>query len=318
MKIPDSLDNSRLDVALTTLLDTTRSQIKKLIEHDLVFVNNSLPKKSGDIVHTGDEITVHDQLAGETLEHHIEQSVDVTIVPSVLTETDDYVVINKPSGLLTHPTQANETWSVSHWIWQQYPTLKKVGEYENRPGIVHRLDKETSGIMVIAKNQPMFDSLKAQFKDRTIDKQYTALVHGRIERDTDVIDFDIGRGHDGKMVARPKTDTLLLKNVGKHQEGKTANTEFFVTKRYSRYSLLDIHIYSGRTHQIRVHMFAYNHPVVGDPLYTQQRLNKKLDKEIGRLFLHAKTLAFTDLQDNRIETIAELPKELSSILETLS
>jgi 23S rRNA pseudouridine1911/1915/1917 synthase len=318
MKIPDSLDKTRLDVALTTLLKTTRSQIKKLIEHDCIFVNGSLPKKSGDIVHTGDSIDIHEQAQAETLEHQIEQSVDTTIIPDILRETDTYIVINKPSGLLTHPTQANELWSVSHWIWQQYPALKTIGEYPNRPGIVHRLDKETSGVMVIAKTQPMFEALKMQFKDRTVDKQYTALVHGIIERDTDIINFDIGRGHDGKMVARPKTDTLLLKNVGKHQQGKVATTEFFVTKRFSRYTLLDIHIYSGRTHQIRVHMFAYNHPVVGDPLYTQQKINKKLDTKIGRLFLHANTLTFTDLNGISITTVAPLPEKLTEIIETLS
>lgn len=318
MKIPESLHNKRLDIALTELLGTTRSQIKKLIQHDLVFVNDALPKKSGDIVHEGDTITVQEQQASDTIEHHIEESIDMDLVPDVLRDTDDYLVINKPSGLLTHPTQANEAWSLSHWVWKHYPALKTVGEYENRPGIVHRLDKETSGVMVIAKTQPMFDALKEQFKNRTMDKRYTALVHGLIERDTDIIDFTIGRGNDGKMVARPKTDKLLLKNVGKHQEGKTAKTEFFVTKRYSRYSLLDIKLYSGRTHQIRVHMYAYNHPVVGDPLYTQSKINKNLDKKIGRMFLHAAKLTFTDLAGEDIETSAPLPAELSELLDTLS
>jgi 23S rRNA pseudouridine1911/1915/1917 synthase len=129
----------------------------------------------------------------------------------VVAETKEYLVIDKPAGLLSHPTQAGEAWSLSHWVWKNYPKLKGIGEYDDRPGIVHRLDKDTSGLMVIAKTQEMFMHLKEQFKDRSVDKRYTTLVHGLVEAEIDVIDFDIDRGRDGRMVARPKTNVLLLK-----------------------------------------------------------------------------------------------------------
>jgi 23S rRNA pseudouridine1911/1915/1917 synthase len=308
---------TRLDIALTTLLEVSRSQVKKMITHDRILINDKAPKKSGDIVHEGDKITILPALAEKVFEE-VTESVDTSLSPEVVKETDDYLLIDKPAGLLSHPTQAGEPWSLSHWVWKNYPALKTVGEYADRPGIVHRLDKDTSGLMIIAKTQPMFDHLKEQFKGREIDKNYTALVHGNLERDTDIVDFDIDRGKDGRMVARPKTDNLLLRNVGKDQPGKYAKSEFFVHGRYSRYTLVDIKIYTGRTHQIRVHMFAYGNPVVGDPLYTQNSINQNLDKSIGRLFLHATSLAFSDLDGERIETTIPLAAELQTVLDTLN
>lgn len=318
MYIPPELDQVRLDIALSTLLDISRSQAKKMIDADRVRINQALPKKQGDIVHANDLIEISEALPDLIASQDKTPTEDTSQVPTIVTETSDYIVINKPAGLLTHPTEAGESWSVSHWVWQHYPALRSVGEYPNRPGIVHRLDKETSGLMVIAKTQAMFISLKEQFKTRAIEKEYTALVHGIIDRDTDSIDFDIDRGRDGRMVARPKRDPLKLKNVGKEQPGKSAKTEFFVLDRFSRYTLLNVHIYTGRTHQIRVHLFAYNHPVVGDTLYTHKKINHTLDQSLGRLFLHAAVLAFTDQQGERIRCTAELPTDLATILETLA
>lgn len=316
MIIPETHTGERLDVALTDLLALSRSQVKKMIQKDQILVNGSLPKKSGDIVKTGDAITLQDAIEETGFEVVVEH-VDTSLSPEIVVETDDYLVINKPAGLLTHPTQAGEPWSLSHWVWSAFPALKGVGEYDDRPGIVHRLDKETSGLMVIAKTQEMFDALKSQFKNRSISKHYTTLVHGVVERDVDTIDFDIDRGTDGRMVARPKTDPLKLKNIGKHQPGKYAKTEFLVLGRYSRYTLLDVTIHTGRTHQIRVHLYAYNHPVVGDPLYTHQKLNRSLDERVDRLFLHAHLLAFTDLHGERIETQIDLPPALQTVIDTL-
>lgn len=315
--VPAELGGTRLDLIIAELFSVTRSQAKKYIVADRILVNDTLPKKSGDIIAEGAVISLTEEVETPVLEV-VAESIDTSLVPTVVVETDHYMVIDKPAGLLSHPTQAKEPWSLAHWVWHTYPALKGIGEYEDRPGIVHRLDKDTSGLMVIAKTQEMFDHLKAQFKGREVGKRYTTLVHGLVERDTDIIDFDIDRGSDGRMVARPKTDPMKLKNVGKVQPGKYAKTDFLVLARYARYTLLDVTIHTGRTHQIRVHMFAYGYPVVGDPLYTNTSINRSLDKQIDRLFLHSHYLAFTDFSGERIETELPLPTSLQSVLDTLN
>ena len=200
---------------------------------------------------------------------------------------------------------------------KNYPKLKGVGEYENRPGIVHRLDREASGVMVIAKNQKMFDHLKNQFKKRETEKEYSVLVHGKIENDHGEIDFDIDRSKDGRMASRPKTNRLSLRTIMKIQFGKDALTEFWIERRFARYTLLKVQIHTGRTHQIRVHMLAFNHPVVGDTLYFNKKLNMTRDKELGRLFLHASHLCFRDLKDKKVCFELKLPSELDKFLGEL-
>jgi 23S rRNA pseudouridine1911/1915/1917 synthase len=317
IRISEPETHTRLDIVLAHRLQITRSQVKKMIRHNEILVNNSLPKKSGDLVTTGDIITFQIHTPIQSTDPTVSVSMDTGLLPEIIDETAEYIVINKPAGLLTHPTLAKESWSVAHWIWKTYPELTQIGEYQDRPGIVHRLDKDTSGLMVIAKSQDMFEHLKQQFKARTIDKRYTTLVHGVIERDIDIIDFNIDRGTDGRMVARPNIDPLKVKNVGKQQPGKEAKTEFFVRSRYSRYTLLEVKIYTGRTHQIRVHMFAYNHPVVGDPLYTHTKLNRNLDATLNRLFLHAHALQFTTPDGVVREYHIPLPETLAHVLENL-
>lgn len=314
--VPAELGGTRLDLIVSELFSVTRSQAKKYIDAGRILVDDHPPKKSGDIVKESSTICLTKEIVTPMLEI-VAESIDTSLIPIVIQETEHYLIIDKPAGLLSHPTQAQEPWSLAHWVWNTYPELKTVGEYSDRPGIVHRLDKDTSGLMVIAKTQDMFDHLKFQFKERMVDKRYTSLVHGVVHRDIDTIDFDIDRGNDGRMVARPKTDPLKLKNVGKSQPGKHAKTEFLVLERYSRYTLLDLKIYTGRTHQIRVHMFAYGYPVVGDPLYTNTTTNRALDKRLGRLFLHAHHLAFQDLAGEQIDATIELPPQLTDILATL-
>lgn len=303
----------RLDIFLMEKIGIIRAESQKMIKKNLVLLNDKLPKKAGQFLKEGHKV----QVLVDSIEK--EESFDFAQDKiKILKETDDYIVIEKPPGLLVQQTEANEPNTLAAWILAKYKKIKNVGEDVKRPGIVHRLDKDASGVMVIAKTQPMFECLKEQFKNRTIDKEYNILVHGVVAKDHNVIDFEIDRGVDGRMASRPKIDLTKLKNAEKKLTGKEAFTEFWVVKRFTRFSLLNVKIHTGRTHQIRVHMLSYNHPVVGDSLYFNRKLNLKKDEELGRLFLHAKKLCFTNLAGARVCFESELPKGLNAFLEKLN
>ncbi len=307
----------RLDVYLAQELGMSRAKVQKLIGQDQVFVNEKLPRKAGDSLKYGDAIEIKDAKVVKENPEVKKEEKNLFKEIKIIKETDDYLVINKPAGLLVHPTEANETHTLAHWLGEQYPDIKKVGEDPVRPGIVHRLDREASGLLVVAKTQKMFKHLKKQFKNSEVIKEYTVLVHEVVEREDGMIDFLIDRGPEGRMVSRPKIDDLLLRHVDKIQPGKTARTEFTVEQKFINYTLLNIRIYTGRTHQIRVHMFAYGHPVVGDDLYYNKRF-KKYNRGLDRLFLHAYHLQFTDLKKNIVDTEIPLPKELQEFLKSIT
>lgn len=247
-------------------------------------------------------------------------------LPEIVSETDDYLVINKPAGLAVHGGGNLTEPTLTDWLIDYYPKIKKVGDDPLRPGIVHRLDKEVSGLMVIAKNQKSFTALKEQFKSREIVKEYIALVYGKVANDYGIIDFPIKRSQTGhKMAALPlKAENLLTRrrpqgrdqgNIDGWFKARSAQTEFQILKKFVNYTLLRVKIKTGRTHQIRVHFFAYGHPLVGDNLYFTAKTklkNKKLN--LGRIFLMAEHLSFRDLQgqeqDFKIDLAPELLKAL--------
>lgn len=307
----------RLDVVLPTLLGLSRSQVQKLIKQSVVYINDIAADKAGHMLNQGDVIAIrYPEIAVKDSEDTAEQNAAALAI-EIISETDQYLLINKPAGVLVHPTQAGETGTIAEWAVKKYPAIASVGESPERPGIVHRLDKEASGLLIIAKTQDMFEHLKRQFQERTMEKEYTVLVHGIMSKDHGVIDFDIDRGKEGIMVSRPHVNELSIKHVNAMQPGKKALTEYWLEKQYARYSLLKVRIHTGRTHQIRVHFFAFTHPVVGDQLYFNKKLNRRRDLELGRLFLHAKRLVFTDLDGKNQEFSIPLPEELRSFLATI-
>ncbi len=352
--VKDERNSCRLDVFVSEELAITRSQAQKLIETECVTVNDKLPKKAGDMVR-GSDVVIIAQPSNKSSNLSILQSSSAPktkrledykiIEPVIIAGTPDYLVVNKPSGLLVHPTQAKEKNTLVAWLIKKYPKIKKVGDDPTvRPGIVHRLDKEASGLMVIAKTQQMFEHLKNQFKNRTVEKEYYALAHGKVAKDWDEINFPIARGENfDRMAARPlrshtvilseAKDPLILKerdssvavtlsqNDNDGDEGlspaKDARTEFLVEKRFANCTLLRVILHTGRMHQIRVHMLAYNHPLVGDPLYFQKKRKKNLDEKCGRLFLHSTKLAFTDLGGEKHTYTSPLPPELERFVTLL-
>lgn len=250
----------------------------------------------------------------------------INLEPEIIFENNNCLVINKPAGLVVHPGANIKGDTLREWTLNHYPEIISVGEDESRPGIVHRLDMDVSGLMLIAKNQKAYNNFKKQFKDRTVEKEYTALVHGQISKDEDLIDFPIKRSKDGyKMAALPKnTENLLTRRTPKNRDqgnlsgffkSREALTEFIVKKRFVNYTLLKVKIRTGRTHQIRVHFFAYGHSLVGDPLYFTKKTKIKNQKmALNRVFLYADLLSFTDLNGERLKFELEMPTELKNKL----
>jgi 23S rRNA pseudouridine1911/1915/1917 synthase len=222
----------------------------------------------------------------------------------IIYEDKDVLVINKPAGINVHTgVKTGET--ISDWFVKRYPESKNVGAV-GRAGIVHRLDKETSGVLILAKTQKALEWLKKQFKARETKKFYLALVHGQVERAEGLIDLPIGRSPKNRL----RRTTQLRSN------SRSALTEFKIIKQFKEYTLVETRPFTGRTHQIRVHMAAINHPVVGDKLYMSKPYRKK-DKNIPRLFLHAKKLKIT-LPSGKKETFEEpLPLDLEAFLKRL-
>lgn len=245
----------------------------------------------------------------------------------IIYEDDDVLVINKPAGLIVHESDNTEDKTLADFLVEARPEIASVGEDSRRPGIVHRLDREASGLMVVAKNNESFLSLKEQFKSRRVKKQYLALAYGKIIADEGLINFPIVRAKAGhKMAAIPLSiggDKNILSNrdqgnIKAREKSREAITNFEVIKRWPHFTLLKIKIKTGRTHQIRVHLAAYGHPLLGDNLYGTAKTKVKNNKiDLGRIFLLAQKLSFTTLNGEKKEFKIEEPTELKAFLDKL-
>jgi 23S rRNA pseudouridine1911/1915/1917 synthase len=336
MIINENNAGQRLDICLFAARDRffnpdiSRSRIQKAIKTGLILVNGKTTSphyllKISDIVEFSPAFLLDEKVKRLIDPDESDPSSEITKkaelknrelfgLIEILADEPEFLVLNKPSGLATHQSYNENEMTLVEFLVEKYPAIKKVGEDPERPGIVHRLDKDASGLLVVAKNQDMFECLKRQFKQRTVFKEYIALVYGRLESDHGSIDFPIKRSSDGyKMAALPKT---LGKE--KNTEGKPAHSEFLVTKRFVNYTLLNVSIMTGRTHQIRVHMSAYGHPIVGDNLYgnkKEREQNKKLN--LDRIFLVSAKLSFIDLRNKKHSYEMGLPDYLTNLLKNL-
>ena len=229
------------------------------------------------------------------------------VIP-VIYEDENILAVNKPAGFLVHGLN-----SLVDWLVENYPEIKGVGDpstgsgQDLRPGIVHRLDKDTSGVLLVAKNQKSFEYLKSQFQDRKIKKKYIALVDGKLKAESGIIDLPIAKS---KSDFRKKTS--IGKMVGKERE---AITEYKVIKKFNDYTLIEAYPKTGRTHQIRVHLKAIGHPVVCDKLYGPKK--QICPFGLTRQFLHANTLELSLLDGSRIKLEADLPRDLQNALDML-
>jgi len=226
---------------------------------------------------------------------------------SIIYEEDDFLVINKPSGVLTHPKNENDqSENISSWAVKKYPQISNVGEDSLRPGIVHRLDKGTSGLLIIAKTQESFEYFKNKFKNRDIKKTYLALVVDHFQNKKGIINSPIG-----KIGTKQTTDIKGAKDLKERE----AITEYKVIKEFDNFSLLEVYPKTGRTHQIRVHMNSIHHPIVGDTLYGGRK--KEIPQYLDRLFLHAFKLEFISPSGKALSFETDLPEELNKVLDSL-
>ncbi len=295
----DSTD--RLDKFLAAkLANATRSFVARQIKQGSVLVNGSpaishYKPKIGDVI----EIAKVEQQMPSV-------KPDSSVAFTVVDEQPDFLVIEKPAGVVVHPALGISEPTLADGLVAKYPELTKVGEDKLKPGMVHRLDRDVSGLMVIAHTQAMFETLKQQFQNREIEKEYTALVHGIIDEERGVIDTPIGRSQSKGRRMAAHTQEL--------EGDRSASTEYRVLGRLKNYTLLEVKIHTGRSHQIRVHLHSIGHPVVGDTLYTNKRVKHR---DLGRIFLHASRLAFDDAAGERRTYESELPKELKDFVSSL-
>ncbi len=293
----------RLDKYLHQLYkDISRSWIQKLIRDGKVLVN-SKPAKAHLELQTGDVIEGDIVPPAE-----IDLSPDPKIKWETVFESKDYIVINKPAGLVVHPSEGVKTGTLVNGLLHAYPDIARVGEDILRPGIVHRLDKDVSGLMIVTLSQKAFEYFKQLFKEHKVNKKYTALVFGVGMAQSGKISFPLARSKKGKIVSVSSTDQS-------HKKQQWAETEFEIVKEFTNYTLLKISTITGRTHQIRAHLHGIGHPIVGDQIYKISRYQKF--NSVDQIFLCADQLSFIDLGSKKQEFSIVLPKPLKSFLDQL-
>ena len=258
----------RLDKALADLTELSRSQANEAIKNGNILVNGKAVKAKYS-VKEGDLVT-YDLPEPEVLEYEAE---DIPL--DIVYEDDDVAVVNKPQGMVVHPSVGHTSGTLVNALMYHIHDLSSINGVV-RPGIVHRIDKDTSGLLMIAKNDRAHQALAEELKDKKSLRKYLAIVHGNISNDRGVIEAPIGRSEKDR-----KKQAVMAK-------GKPAVTHFKVLERFGNYTLVELTLETGRTHQIRVHIAYIGHPVAGDPLYGP----RKTLKGNGQ-FLHAQTLGFT-------------------------
>jgi 23S rRNA pseudouridine1911/1915/1917 synthase len=298
LPVPDGLDGLRLDVAISRLMGFSRTAAAALIDAGNVTVDGRAPARSAK-VHGGSllEVTILDQ---ESFEVRVEM-VDGL---AVLHDDDDVVVIDKPVGVAAHPSPGWTGPTVIGGLAAMGYRLSTSGAAE-RQGIVHRLDAGTTGVMVVAKSERAYTALKRAFKERTVDKRYAALVQGHPDPTSGTIDAPIGR--------HPSADYKFAVTA----EGRPSVTHYETVEAFRSATLLDIHLETGRTHQIRVHMSAVRHPCAGDLTYGA---DPTLAKHLGlvRQWLHARQLGFEHPGTGAwLEVASPFPADLQHALDVL-
>ena len=292
MLVTSNKEGIRLDIYLAEELDMSRSKIQKLLKDNKILVNNK-NVNSSYLVKENDEIEVLD----DELEYI--PKVEAENIPlDIIYEDDDLIIINKKSGMVVHPAPGHYTGTLVNALLYHYGQLTNNME---RPGIVHRLDKDTSGLMLVAKNDEILDKLSSMISKKEVERKYLAIVRGTFPNDSGTVDAPIGRDQNNRQ-------KMAVTDVN----SKDAITHFKVLERFNDATLLECSLETGRTHQIRVHMAYINHPVLNDPLYT----NKKTTS-FGQM-LHSYKIKFNHPRTNKLlEYEVDPPKEFLDELEKL-
>lgn len=292
MIIVEEETQTRIDSYLATKLDISRSKIQKLIKEGKVLVNDKVIS-ANYLVKLNDQIQVNDEL-------NYEISVEPENIPlDIVYEDDDLLVINKASGMVVHPAPGHYTNTLVNALLYRFNITS--GD-KMRPGIVHRLDKDTSGLMLVAKNEETHEKLSKMIGNKEVERRYLVITTGVIKTDTGTIDAPIGRDQRNRL-------KMQVTDVN----AKEAITHFKVLKRYKANTLIECILETGRTHQIRVHLAYINYPIVNDPLYGKE----KNCTEFGQM-LHSKSIRFNHPRTNKeLYFEVEPPKEFKEKLEEL-
>ena len=292
-------DGERVDRVIAFFSGLSRSKVSDLISKRLILRNGIPIKKGSEIVHTNDEISMPN-LVDEAVE---EIASDESINFEVVFEDDSVIVVSKPSGLIVHPGSGIANGTLVNGLAAQFPDLREIGD-PTRLGLVHRLDKGTSGLLIVARTPEALDNLKFQMQERDIHRQYFAIVAGHVESKKGVVDAPLGR--DPK---NPLKRAVI-------NSGKYARTHYELDQKCEspfKVSMLNCRLETGRTHQIRVHLAAIGHPVLGDELYGG-RTSFNIE---NRLALHAQMLTFLHPKTkNLMHFESPLPAELTSMKDT--
>lgn len=293
--VEKEMENVRIDKYLCSMLsDKSRSYIQGLIEDKNIKVNNKDIKSNYKVK--------HNDIINISLPEPIELKVEAEDIPlNILYEDSDVIVINKPQGMVVHPAPGNYTGTLVNALLFHCKDLSTINGVK-RPGIVHRIDKDTTGVLVIAKNDEAHNFLSLQLQNHSMKREYVALVEGRLKEEKGTINKPIGRN---------KKDRLKMGIV---DDGKRAVTHYEVLKHYKGTTLIKCVLETGRTHQIRVHMASIGHPLVGDEVYGFKKQRFKLEGQV----LHAKTLGFIHPRTKEyMEFSTELPEYYKELLEKL-
>jgi 23S rRNA pseudouridine1911/1915/1917 synthase len=305
LKVSESEAGTRLDAYLASEINGwSRARLQRLIEAGDVLVNSKLAKASYK-VSANDEVEV--ELTSPPESNFIPEDIPLEVV----FEDDHIIVVNKPPGLVVHPAAGVHSGTLANALAFHFQQLSNAGSI--RPGIVHRLDKDTSGLLVVAKNESDHENLADQFRAREVFKSYVALVYGVVKQQNGSIEQPIARD--------PRNRTRMAIVAG----GRGALSLFNIRRSYPAFTLLDVELKTGRTHQIRVHLASLKHPVVGDELYGSGRENNVQDvqlrariRKLNRHFLHAEQLGFRHPQTGeQMRFVAPLPAELTQFLAAL-
>lgn len=289
IKVEDNF-GARIDVYLIDKTEYTRTKIKNMINKELITVNGKVVKPHY-LVSENDSINIEEEINEVTIE---KEKMDLDIIY----EDDDMLIINKKSGIVVHPAIGNYSNTLVNGL--MYHLDIEVTDDNIRPGIVHRIDKDTSGLLVVSKNDKAHLNLQTQIKDKICKRKYIALVHGNINHDTGTIDAPIGRD----ITDRKK---MMVTDIN----SKHSITHFRVLESYKNTTLIECELDTGRTHQIRVHMKYIGHPIVNDSVYGR----KKTINEFGQM-LHAKELSLYHPSTGKLMTFTcELPSEFNEIVE---
>lgn len=326
LKVDQSHQGARLDKFLAEKMpEYSRAEIQKMIKEKNILINPSTrstgsgqagseqtPAKSSYKLKTGDIIEI------KTPEEKKDLSPDPSIKIKIIHDEKDFAIIDKPAGLIVYPGTKHKEKTLVNGLLAIWPEIKNVGDPSAgglRPGIVHRLDKDTSGIMIIAKNKSAFEYFKNLFKNKKIEKTYTALTFGHIAEKSGKIDFPIRRSK-----TNPVKQVAVISNKGKGDAREAVTyfktVKYFFDKTGNHYTLVEVKPKTGRMHQIRVHLSAIGHPIVGDKIY--QSKNTIQPTKVSRQLLHANAIKFQSPAGKEAEFASPLSSVFSDFLKTLS